>query len=453
MLSKNDLLSIGLSKRNGEVNTSWNELAKQFGEGYFADGEAFRCWVKNQVNSKRSQGKIEADSNEKPANSLIYNGSAKDEKNEAKNYKETIEINKDGSQNSDKLLEMSKEQCKDVNYLLNAHGYDPDAWELISARNNFWNVYSKQDGVQTLYSSKISVKPLVKDGFDKESIQNWITQLMVDFKPKVHVPLNYKRFGKVSEDGKTLEIEMSDLHVGKLASVSDTGEKYNKEIARERFFYILNDIIIKTQNYYISKILFVYSHDFFHVDGFNKSTTGGTPQDLDGNYQDMFRFGNEMLIEGIELLSQVAPVETILVGANHDRMSSYTSSEVLYAWFRNIENVTIDRDFLIRKYKFFGKNLVGFSHGHSEKSRIAEVMQVEARKYWGEAKFCEFHCGHFHSERTIEKGGLTVRYLGSPSGTDKWHKESGYVGSIKKATAFIWDNDKGVENIIYSVVE
>ena len=31
--------------------------------------------------------------------------------------------------------------------------------ELVSARNNITNSYSKQDGVQTLYSSKIIVKP------------------------------------------------------------------------------------------------------------------------------------------------------------------------------------------------------------------------------------------------------------------------------------------------------
>ncbi|MFF3148160.1 hypothetical protein ACFVRU_42225, partial [Streptomyces sp. NPDC057927] len=37
-------------------------------------------------------------------------------------YKETTEILKDGTQKSDKLIKMSTEQSKNVNYLLEAHG-------------------------------------------------------------------------------------------------------------------------------------------------------------------------------------------------------------------------------------------------------------------------------------------------------------------------------------------
>ncbi|MEM5592761.1 hypothetical protein AAHH67_15330 [Niallia circulans] len=82
-------------------------------------------------------------------------------------YKETTEIMANGSHKSDKLLRMTSEQSKDVDYLLSAHGFDTKSWELVNAKNNIWNVHSKQDGVQTLYSSKITVKPRV-NGFDYE---------------------------------------------------------------------------------------------------------------------------------------------------------------------------------------------------------------------------------------------------------------------------------------------
>ena len=39
------------------------------------------------------------------------------------NQKNTIDLNKDGSQTSSRLLQMSDQQAKDVNFLLAAHGY------------------------------------------------------------------------------------------------------------------------------------------------------------------------------------------------------------------------------------------------------------------------------------------------------------------------------------------
>ena len=57
--------------------------------------------------------------------------------------KETVEIHSDGRQTSEKLIKMSNEQSKDVEFLLRAHGFNPDVWELVSARNNIWNICSK----------------------------------------------------------------------------------------------------------------------------------------------------------------------------------------------------------------------------------------------------------------------------------------------------------------------
>lgn len=42
-------------------------------------------------------------------------------------YKETTEILTNGIQRSDKLIKMSEEQSKDVNYLLKAHGFDVES--------------------------------------------------------------------------------------------------------------------------------------------------------------------------------------------------------------------------------------------------------------------------------------------------------------------------------------
>jgi hypothetical protein len=40
--------------------------------------------------------------------------------------------------------------------------------------------------------------------------------------------------------------------------------------------------------------------------------------------------------------------------------------------------------------------------------------------------------------------GVTVRYLSSLTGTEEWHHKKGFVGAIKAADAFIWNDAFGL---------
>ena len=71
-------------------------------------------------------------------------------------------INKDGSYSSKRLMLMNDEQSKDSDFILNAHGFDPACWKIVSLRNNIRQVISKQDGIVTLYASFLTVKPVLE---------------------------------------------------------------------------------------------------------------------------------------------------------------------------------------------------------------------------------------------------------------------------------------------------
>jgi hypothetical protein len=361
-------------------------------------------------------------------------------------YKETHEINKDGSHTSDKLVEMSQEQSKSVEYLLKAHGFDVNEWELVTARNNIWNTNNKIKGIEVLYSSRITVKPK-KEEFSVSDIKEFFADLTKHYQSPRHKPIRY------SEDGKMLELHIDDLHLGKLCWVEETNDRYDENIAQERFFYIINDVLSRTADYKFEKILFIWSNDFFHFDGLNKATTGGTPQDTNLQYQRMFKLGVKMLTEAIDLLSQFAPVQTMYVGANHDKVTSYFATEYLYAWFRNNANVTVDNSPRARKYVEYGKCLLQLSHGHSEKKRLGQTMQIDMREAWGRTVYHEVHAAHIHSSKMYtEENGVIVRHLSSPTGTDRWHDDSGYIGAVKKAEHFVWDREKGLEMIIHTPI-
>ena len=140
----NKLIELGLQKRNKELRhsngkeLSWYEVGLACGVEGDNIGEKARCFVKSFVRSSQV--------------------SPKENVKEENNYKETIEINSNGSQVSDKAIKMSVKESKDANFLLEQHGYCNKEFELVSAKSSIWNVQSKESGIKKLYASKITVK-------------------------------------------------------------------------------------------------------------------------------------------------------------------------------------------------------------------------------------------------------------------------------------------------------
>ena len=88
----NELITLGLQKREGKIDISWPELGAKFG----LDGEVARDKVRRY---EKKHGIVR--------NAVKQTTVALPQ--DLPSYKETIELNKDGSQVSDKLLQMSAE--------------------------------------------------------------------------------------------------------------------------------------------------------------------------------------------------------------------------------------------------------------------------------------------------------------------------------------------------------
>lgn len=362
-----------------------------------------------------------------------------------KSYGAETSINKDGTYSSNKLLVMNEAESKDPDYILKAHGFDTACWKIISARNNIRQVISKQDGVVTLYASFITVKPVVD--LTLEQIEKFYKELVNKY-PSPKIPEM-----KGNHSGLMLEIPIEDVHFGKLSLVEDSAEPYNYNLAKQRFNYVVDDVIQNVSGLDIEKIIFPIGSDFFHIDNMNSTTTAGTKQDSDLSPQLIFKYGLQCLIENIVKLSKIAPVEVFCVNGNHDFLSSYHAICSLQCYFHNNENVFVNTDTKPRKYVEFGNVLIGFTHGDKEKKRIEGLMQIEAREAWGRTKYHEIHMGHLHSEQVKEVNGIIIRNLSSFTGTDTWHNNSGYVGAVKKCQSFLWDKESGLKNIIITTLD
>ena len=335
-------------------------------------------------------------------------------------YKETTEIVGGGVQRSDKLIKMSAEQSKDVKYLLEAHGFNPEEWEIVNARNNIWNTNSKTQGVQTLYSSKITVKPK-SSGFDMDKLIDVIGQ-------KVE-PITVE--SPKSSTERLLEITLTDLHFG---------------IGDFDYYY---DTFVKIKHKIKSKkwdtILFVIGSDMLHNDGFTGKTTSGTmidKVDMQQAWQDADKFYSLLMIDALE---NAKHVKGIYSDGNHDQGISFGFVKMLEAKFHQVD---FDSTIRIRKGFKWKDVFLGFTHGHMGGKRIPQNFYTEFGNEIAVAKVKEIHCGHLHHEKSRDDLGLVIRTLATAAKSDDYHIDNGWIGANKTFQLFEYSPAK-LEAIYY----
>ena len=251
-------------------------------------------------------------------------------------------------------------------------------------------------------------------------------------------------------DPYMLEVSIWDHHFGKLAWGRETGENYDLKIAERIFSDAAHELIEKSRNFNIEKIVLPIGQDFFHIDGPANMTTAGTPQDVDGRLAKIFSTGQKALINLIDLLMGIAPVDVLWVPGNHDWNTSWYLIKVLEAHYRQTPHVTIDATEMPRKHVEYGVNLLAYTHGNEEKhASLPAIMAGAWPQAWARTKHREWKIGHYHkvkethysSAETID--GVLVRVLPSLCGTDSWHFKKGYVGGMRAAQAFLYSHKNG----------
>ena len=281
-------------------------------------------------------------------------------------------------------------------------------------------------------------------------------QILSAFRELEQVDLvEYEYIKDLNQNGSyLLELPIMDFHLGKLSWSGETGkEDYDLKIAEKLWRKTMDDLIFKSLAFgNVEKIIFPVGQDFFHFDTPRTTTTAGTQMDSDTRWEKMFVKGIELLVWAIERLRKIAPVEVLWIPGNHDQMLSYAATVGLSQRYSSIESVTVDLSATPRKYRLFGKNLIGYSHGEKEGKRLEGLMQVEAPELWGKSIFREFHMGHLHTELTKTNNGIIFRRISAITATDSWHVENGFIGSVRQAQAFIWDKELGLQAILNSNV-
>lgn len=339
---------------------------------------------------------------------------------EPDNYRASLDIGKDGAYTSDKPLWMTLEQVKDPEYLLRAHGFEPDAWELVSAKNNIWNTNDKVHGIQTLYASKITVKPRVQTW----TFDDLLTAIKSDVKP-VHI--RARTIGR--ETDRMLEISLFDMHFGNndLQHYQDTQQEIIDLLSAKRW----------------REVIFVIGQDLLHHDNFKSSTANGTiiaNADMPKAVEDAKAFYYPL----IELAGEQTNcnVKVIYSKGNHDESMSYMFVQVLKERYPQLR---FDDAVKERKVHVYGRNFVGFTHGDKmPRKEITRLFPQEFPIEWSQTTFREVHAGDLHREDLVGKDewGVMFRTLSTANQTDQWHEDKGFTTAHKRFMLFEYSPER-----------
>ena len=340
-----------------------------------------------------------------------------------------------------------------------------DLLEACSVDQNEWEVDKYDIGTYEVTGFDNERKPITVTMFRTKA---WLTRIKPELNLKQikehliedlrNLSPNVSKIKRERPDDRNdlhlLEISAFDLHIGKIGI---KGDEYNFDIAEERLFNAIEHLLYRAQGYYIDKILFIVGNDLLNSDGDwpIPSTTRGTPQFNTNYHIDMYRTARRLMIKAIDKLSKIADIHVMVVPGNHDRESVMHLGDCLQLYYKNNENIKVDNSDCLMKAIPYGNNLIVSDHGDGPKTNdLPGIISQRFKNMWSDVDYVEVHRGHFHTNKATklqaieELNGITVRNLSSMSATDYWHDAKGFIGNIKKAQAFIYSRQNGLQGIL-----
>jgi len=353
---------------------------------------------------------------------------------------------------------VTAENCtrvKSLEDLLAACEVDLDMWEVDKYDIGTYEVTGFDNDRKPITITMFRTKAFLKRIKPELNLNKIKQELIEDLRNLSPVVSKIER--KRPDDRKDLhllEISAFDLHLGKIGIKED---KYSLDIAQERLLSAIDHLLYRAQGYYIDKILFIVGHDLLNSDKDwpVPSTTRGTPQFNSDYHIDMYRAARKLMIKAIDILSEVADVHVMVIPGNHDRESVMHLGDTLELYYGNNENVKVDNNDCLMKALPYGNNLIISDHGDGPKTNdLPGIISQRFKNLWSDVDYVEVHRGHYHTNKATklqaieELNGITVRNLSSMSATDYWHDSKGFIGNIKKAQAFIYSRQNGLQGIL-----
>lgn len=327
-----------------------------------------------------------------------------------------------------------------------AEGYRKDRQVSWDVRNGKVIRGRVRDSGKLLIAPLFSVKIFLVKKVEEIRSRNEIKSLIKE--AKKYSP-KYRKIRYSKTTGYLYELAMPDLQLGRLVMAEEAGKESTPELYLSRAEKAMNELL--SVKYPILKILFPIGNDFFNSNTSENMTVHGTPQRDDVRWQRTYTLAKKSMIKIIETMSQVAPVDILVVKGNHDEERIFYFGDTLDSWFHNNKNVHVDNRPIGRKYYSFGKVLLAYAHGYYDReNKLDSLMAYEQPKLWAKSEYREWHLGDKHHKKDVLvsteelENGVMVRIFRSLADPSVWEYDKGYVGSLKAVEGLLWNKEQGL---------
>lgn len=354
-----------------------------------------------------------------------------------KTFKQLAELYGYPDENGDNLCKKDyyrfKEKCIENNKDTQAvtKTLNPESKYNNLVLKSQWEVQTKGGGKDILRSYRNDITPIQI----KEFRDSLISEI------KSFSPVNKFTFKKPDIDtNNILLISIPDYHVGRQILSTEVANNYMNTIA---------NIIHKTDMSTIEKIIYVIGNDFFNSDNSYYTTTKGTQQFDYGTWKESWNFGKNLLLDSIEYLKNYdLPIDVINVPGNHDSNKMFYLGDLIDAYYKNDDQVTVNNSDKLFKSFVYGSSLLVFEHGELRDVDYPLVIASEFPKEWGNSNFRYMFCGHLHHTIIKEfRGNCFVKFLPSLAKSSSWELSKGYKTSPKAEGCIINKNNGLIYNI------
>lgn len=340
-------------------------------------------------------------------------------------------------------------EVKSLADLLVVCDVDGSLWEVVSWGCKKWDlgIKNKEEQIETKALFSVSAK------FKPRSVETDLVlqkDLLMAELYKASPKREFVRYTKPTDKSCLLELCLFDPHFGKLAHAEESGKDEDLKIISAKYIAAITDLVSRVNEGTIDRIFLPVGNDMINVDGNNNMTTAGTPQSCDSRFYKVVRTVKELLINTINWLTTIAPVDVVVVPGNHDTQTMFMLGEMLDAYYHNSEVVNIDNSPRFRKYYRYGNTAIQLTHGNEEPHQtLGLIFATEQPKLWADVKFRYCQIGHFHKSKKLnyvsvdEMQGFQVQTIPSLSHNDAWHTKKGY-NSLRQAKAFLIDRNQGI---------
>jgi len=267
---------------------------------------------------------------------------------------------------------------------------------------------------------------------------------------------------QLQKSGLCLMPMLTDHHFGKIA-FSYKGDSWSLNEARDVWNAAIDYYIDQVKGENITRIIFPVGNDLLHTNSDMNTTKRGTQMEVSNAFANLYAYVRDVVTASVMRLSEIAPVEVVIVQGNHDEDAVLRLGDYLEGMFYGSNLVKVNNKKYRRKYTKFGACGIGFTHGEKVKPRdLHGAFSNDMPSIFSAAKYRYFFVGHLHKnagstfatydERRDEYMGTQIEVCPSLCPTDRWHFDMNFTGNQRSSKAVLFHKDKGrVQELYFSI--